>query len=119
MKIKKLRRIKAGHYEVGSYTVEKDPRGFWWVTTYGKMVYPPECYREDSFKNARALALVKANAEYIKKEPQMKKDIHVESYDGFDIHETPEGKYYAIILFSGAKSKEFDTLLALQNYYKL
>ena len=49
----------------------------------------------------------------------MKKDIHVESYDGFDIYETPEGKYYATLLSSGAKSKEFDTLLALQNYYKL
>ena len=44
---------------------------------------------------------------------------HIESYDGFNIYETPEGKYFAVLLFSGSKSKEFDTLLSLQNYYNL
>ena len=44
---------------------------------------------------------------------------HVESYDGFNIYETSTGKFFAVILFSGSKSKEFDTLLSLQNYYNL
>ena len=44
-------------------------------------------------------------------------DTHIESLDGFDIYQTPQGKFYAVLLWSGTKSFEFETLFALTTYF--
>lgn len=51
----------------------------------------------------------------------MNKATKIEALDGLDIYETPSGKFYAIVRFGKCKgkSKEFDTLLDLTNYYNI
>lgn len=60
-----------------------------------------------------------AGIQAAKEDARKAKDKKVEALDGFDIYETPEGRFYAVVLFSGMKSAEFDTILSLTNYYDI
>ena len=39
--------------------------------------------------------------------------------DGYDVYKAKNGKFYAVIRWSNRRSRFFDSLLDLQNYYKL